>query len=114
MLPLDNIVYQDHKADPSEVLEMLNVLSEGKLEQGKGYGELFEHYKNTSFGIGEILDTDSSMPSVFECINSTGLKLLSINEDSDSYALVLIDGNELERFMQVANEADIEISFINK
>ncbi|MEH6347121.1 MAG: hypothetical protein V7785_18640 [Bermanella sp.] len=114
LLPLDKIVYQDHKADPSEVLEMLNNLSQGKLKEGEGYAALSEHYKQSKFGIGEFLETDSSAPSIFECISSTGLKLLAINEDSDSYALVLIDGNELERFIQVATEADIRINFNDK
>ncbi len=114
LLSHDKVVYQDHRAKPSEVLEMLNTLSEGKLEHAKGYAELFEHYNNTRFGIGAFLDTTSSAPSIFDCIQSTGLKLLSIDEGSDSYALILIEGNELERFISVANEAEIRINFKEK
>jgi len=114
LLSHDKVVYQDHKAEPSEVLEMLNTLSEGQLKHAKGYAEVFEHYKNTKFGIGAFLDTTSSAPSIFDCIQSTGLKLLSIDEDSDSYALILIDSSELERFISVANEAEIRINFKEK
>ncbi len=114
LLSHDKVVYQDHKAEPSDVLEMLNTLSEGKLEHAKGYAELFEHYKNTNYGIAELLGAQSLAPSIFDCIQSTGLKLLSIDEDSDSYALVLIDSSELERFISVANEAGIRINFKEK
>ncbi len=114
LLSHDKVIYQDHKAEPSEVLKMLNTLSEGKLEHATGYAELFEHYKNTRFSIGAFLDITSSPPSIFDCIQSTGLKLLSIDENSDSYALILIDSSELERFISVANEAEIRINFKEK
>jgi hypothetical protein len=114
LLAQEKIVYQDHKAEPSDVLLMLNRLSEGKFEMGAGYNDLAELYKRSEFGISKYLELSQAAPSIFGFSRSVGLELLSIDEDSDSYALVLIESNELDRFMDVAQEAGIKINFSEK
>ncbi len=110
----DKVVYQDHAAEPGWALASLNKLSNAVLDKSEGYWELMEHYKSTKYGLGTFLDKEGYGPSIFQCVKSQGYRLLSIDEGSDSYALILVEEKDLPELIRLSQKAGVKISYLNK
>ena len=109
-----HLVYQDGSSEPEWVLKQLNELSGNALSQASCYNQLKDYYSNTKYGIGTFLGNDGEWPSLFECIKSVGFNLLAINEDSDSYAIVLVQSKDLAVALETAQKAGISLYFTQK
>jgi len=109
----NKLVYQDGSSEPAWTLEKLDELSNGRLKSGDCYQELREFYETTQYGIGTFLDQEGAWPSIFECAGSVGLSLMGINEDSDAYALVLVESTSRKGVSELAKAANIELYFEN-
>jgi len=103
------LVYVDWKQEPDDVLEQLVSLSKGRISNCESYANLLNFYRNTEYGVGHFLDTQGDWPSIFNCIGSVGLKLLAIDEDSDGYALILVEHNSLDRTLDAFEKANVRL-----
>ncbi len=110
----DKIAYQDHSSEPGYALGLINKLSGNELEKYSCYETLLKHFRKTKYGIGSYLDLDIEGPSIFECVKSQGYRLLSINEDSDSYPLFLVKESNFIPIKQLASDAGVQLHFENK
>ncbi len=110
----EKLVYQDHKTRPDLTLGLLNKLSAVNFENSECYKDLMAHFKNTKYGIGAFLDLNLNGPSIFECFKSQGYHLLSIDEDSDSYALILVKDNDFEKLKKLSYAAGVKLHYVNK
>ncbi|GAA5526218.1 hypothetical protein Maes01_02817 [Microbulbifer aestuariivivens] len=108
------LVYQDVASEPKWVLSQLDELSNGAISKVDCYKQMDEYYSNTKYGIGTFLDTEGEWPSLFECIKEAGYNLIGINEDSDSYALVLLQKKDLPVAIETASKAGIGLYFAEK
>lgn len=104
----------DNRSDPHDVLEQLDELSGGQITKAIGYSSLEKEFKNSKYGIGAYFDSIESSPTIFECINSIGLKLLSVDNGSDAYILVLIKTENLEECSALAKQSGIRLFFEHK
>lgn len=109
-----HLVYEDGSSEPAWALDQLDTLSGNAISKASCYGQLKNYYSNSKYGIGTFLDGSGEWPSLFECIESVGLHLLAINEDSDSYALVLVQSGDLPIVTETAKKAGIRLYFLQR
>lgn len=114
LIKYEKLVYQDYKTRPDLTLNLLNKISAVNFANSECYKELMEHFKNTKYGIGSFLDLNENGPSIFECFKSHSYHLLSIDEDSDSYALILVRHNDFEKLKKLSSSAGVKLHYVNK
>jgi hypothetical protein len=108
------LAYVDGSNSFNDSLKAIAKLSKGRLDTSKNFKDLLEYSKKPSkYGIGAYLDSDIS-PSVFECLKSEGINLISINEDSDAYPLVLVNSEDLSRVVNLAKDSNIRLYYADK
>lgn len=114
LLKKGKIIYQDRTSEPNDTLASLNILSGGKLKESACYQPLTRFYDLTEYGIGTFLDEKGDWPSIFECVDSVGLRLIAINEDSDAYALLLVKKAEIAKVVELSKKATINLYYTNQ
>jgi len=105
------LVYADVSQEPDDVLEQLATLSNKKIKQCEGYKPLLEYYKNTEYGIGEFFDEKGEWPSIFNCVRDAGLRLLAIDEDSDAYALLIVENGSAQETLEAFKQANVRLYY---
>lgn len=114
LMRAEKVGYHDWKAEPLDVLDDLNDLSDNMLEQSASYPDLLKTFEETNYGICEFLDEvteQQNTASLFTCATEQGLKLLGIDEGSDAYALILVAETDFPEIVTSAKEARIHMLF---
>lgn len=106
------LVYQDWKTEIYQTLELLDLIVEGELIKAIRFADLVEQAKISLINLSVLEEQQGD--AVFELINACGYKLLSIDENADSYALILIPINVLNQFIELSGLVDIRLKFIDK
>ena len=106
------LVYQDRKTELYDSLEMLDLIVDGELIKNNSFSNLVERAKISLIGLSILEEKQGDV--IFESINDSGYKLLNIDENTDSYALLLIPEKELEEIIKLSNSAEIKIRFVDK
>ena len=60
------------------------------------------------------MHSDELAPMPYECIESTGYFLAQINEDSDSYPLILVQQDKRNQLTEFAKNAEINLQFFER
>ncbi len=102
----------DHKCEAHLAIRTLDKLSGGALKKHDDFKKIVAAYKSSKLTVGSCLDRNSD-PSIFKFISSLGLALIGIDNDSDSYNLLLMEQSRLLEFHELACQADIKILFNN-
>ena len=110
----NKLVYQDGSSNPSDTILLLDKLSGNEISKNECYKQLESYYSNAEFGIGTYLGQKGDWPSIFECAQTAGFKLLAIDEDSDALALVLVKLNDISVVLNTAKQANINLWFTNQ
>lgn len=116
LMAKNKIVYVDHNYEGDLALDELDQLSNGELSAVSCFHELKEKYKahgghNT---IGNFMHSDKLAPMPYECIESAGYFLAQINEDSDSYPLILVQQDKRNQLTEFAKNAEINLQFFER
>jgi len=108
------LAYVDGSNSFNDSLKAIAKLAKGKLDASKNFKNLLDYSnKPSKYGVGAYLDSDIG-PSVFESLKSDGFNLISINEDSDAYPLVLVNSEDLNRVVNLAKDSNIRLYYADK
>ena len=109
-LKLNNkAVVVDWKEQPMITLELLNNISNKTLSKCNQFEALKQRYQQSDFNISHFLETDTSEPSVLACSKNTGLKLIAIDNGTDSWVLVLINSESTSDVSDYAKKSDVNL-----
>lgn len=108
----NKLVYQDWKTELYHSLEMLDLIVDKELSKNSRFVDLIKQAKISLIGVSILEDKQGE--AVFEAIKNSGYTLLSIDENSDSFALFLIPVNELDGIIKLKDLADIKLLFIDR
>ena len=106
-----HMAYGDWKTESHSILRDLDDVSNGKLSKSPLYGPLLQRFQEESLGVGAYLDLPLPDPQLVELVEAVGYQLEAIDEDSDSFELLLIPADRCERIYRLGDEANVSFYF---
>ena len=99
----------DWKEQPKIVLELINKISNSLISKCEHFDSLQIKFTDTDLNISHFLETDVSEPSITKCADNIGLKLVAIDNGTDSWVLTLIDKKNLSKINHYTKKSNIKL-----
>jgi hypothetical protein len=106
-------VVVDWKEDPMVTLKLINNMSNNNLSQCNQFEVLKQRYQQSDLNITHFLEIDTSEPSILACSKNIGLKLIAIDNGTDSWVLVLINNKNTSVVSDYAKQSGVNL-YLNK
>jgi hypothetical protein len=109
----EKIAYVDHATEGHHVLTMLDHLANGALSKDREFDIVRDIYqsKGRYNTIGNFIDHNDFSPRPQSLTQKSGFHLISIDDGSDSYALILVQSNDLSKFKSLVSKAGIKAQY---
>lgn len=115
MIEVNKLAYVDSAYEADQSLILLDRISNSKLSQSDCFSDLQAAYKESKYNaIGTFMHDDKIGPMPYDCIEKNGFYLVSIDEGSDSYPLILVAKDDRSELEAMAKSLGINMQFFGR